>query len=100
MEILQDEVYEITPYRYTNELDSDNCGFASVDNNLFLYRNNLCLEVEKPELMTQRAGRRASFTEGRIYENSAYLTDKKQFLLLLKDAAMVNARGYYLKFHL
>lgn len=100
MEILQDEVYEITPYRYTNELDSDNCGFASVAHDLFLYRNNLCLEAEKPELMSRQAGRRKASVEGRVYENSAYLTDRLQFLLLLKDAAMVNARGYYLKFHL
>ncbi|MBD5106305.1 MAG: hypothetical protein HDT41_04930, partial [Lachnospiraceae bacterium] len=100
MKILEDEVLDITPYRYTNELDSDHCGFASVDNHLFLYRNNLCLEAEKPELMNQRVRMRKALKDDRIYENSAYLTDIKQFMLLLKDAAMVNARGYYLKFHL
>ena len=98
--ILQDQAVSITPYRYTNELDSDHCGFACVDEKIFLYRHNLCLEAEKPQLRKFRAQTADGGTEEKEYENSAWLTETTQFLSLLKDAAMVNARGYYVKFHL
>lgn len=100
IEILDDEVLNITPYRYTNELDSNNCGFCTVDKTVFLYRSNLCLEAEKPILMSGRTRKMESRQDEKKYENSAYLTEMESFLLLLKDASMVNARGYYLKFRL
>lgn len=98
--ILRDQVVSITPYRDTNELDPDHCGFAGVDESIFLYRHNLCLEAEKPQLRRIRAKSAGGGTEEKDYENSAWLTETTQFLSLLKDAAMVNARGYYVKFHL
>ena len=53
--ILKDQAVSITQYRYTNELDLEHCGFAGVDERIFLYRHNLCLEAEKPQLRKIRA---------------------------------------------
>lgn len=86
---------KITPYRYTNELDEENCGLAPVDGDVFLYRSNLCMEAEKP------VNQEPDFlTAEENYKNSAYSTEPENFLSLLRDAALVNAGGYYLKFHL
>lgn len=102
-DILDDQVMKIEAYRYTNSLDEKNCGFARVEGPVYLYRNNLSLESEKPEqmqnnnLIRQRVEKN---TEEKSYYNSAYLTETEQFLSLLKDASMVNSRGYYLRFGL
>lgn len=103
MNILDDCVVEIKPYRYTNSLDDEDCGFAAIEGLVYLYRNNLSLEAEKPEqiqddkAILKRDG--AEMVE-KSYHNSAYLTETEQFLSLLKDASMVNSRGYYLQFEL
>ncbi len=101
MEILDDCAAEIEPYRYTNGLDKENCGFAAVEGPVYLYRNNLSLEAEKPEQAQDgRPVRQRAAAEGKAYRNSAYLTETAQFLSLLRDASMVNARGYFLRFGL
>ena len=93
--LLKSHVVEIVPYRYTNVLDSDNCGIKPLEQEVYLYRNNLCLEAEKPMLFVKER-----LMLSNVYENSAYSTELKAFLRLLRDASIVNAKGYYLKFKL
>lgn len=83
------KVTGIDIYRTTSVFDEDRKGFCPVCKEVFLYRTNLCLEAEKPELKLI-----ASDTE---YENSAFLEEYLEFLGLLKDASLVNSKGYYIR---
>ena len=75
-------------YRTATEFDTQHDGLYPIDGNAMLFRNNLCLEAEKP--MTNGA------LSDKEYENSALLTEPDSFLKLLKDASLVNAGGYFL----
>lgn len=84
---------ELELYRNSNEIDRspginapEEAELLPVDmEHVFLYRINLCLEAEKPEI--ERADSAA--------ENSALATAQPgMFLSLLADACSVNARGY------
>lgn len=83
------EVTGIDIYRTTTAFDEDRKGFYPVDKEVFLYRTNLCLEAEKPEL--NRIARNVE------YENSALLEENLKFLGLLKDASLVNSKGYFIR---
>lgn len=75
-------------YRTATEFDSQHDGLYPIDGNAMLFRNNLCMEAEKP--VTSGA------LSDKEYENSALLTEPDSFLKLLKDASLVNAGGYFL----
>lgn len=83
------KVTGIDIYRTTTVFDEDRKGFYPVSKEVFLYRTNLCLEAEKPELKLM-----ASNME---YENSALLEENLKFLGLLKDASLVNSKGYFIR---
>lgn len=76
-------------YRCATEFDTQKDGLYGIEGNAILFRNNLCLEAEKP--VTNVLG------GGNDYENSALLTEYDSFLGLLKDATLVNARGYFIE---
>ncbi|WP_286152176.1 hypothetical protein [Sporofaciens musculi] len=74
-------------YRAANAPGEEGSGLAVVDGEIFLFRQNLSMEAQKP-----LKGRKIN--GGR---NSAYLSGQRQeFLRLLKDASRVNSRGYFL----
>lgn len=83
------KVTGIDIYRTTTVFDEDRKGFYPISKEVFLYRTNLCLEAEKPELKLM-----ASNME---YENSALLEENLKFLGLLKDASLVNSKGYFIR---
>ena len=80
--------HDLELYRITTPLDNERTGFTSVAGNVCLYRTNMCLEAEKPDL------RRMASKDNRSIV--AWLLDGILFLELLRDASYVNSRGYYL----
>ena len=74
-------------YRVANAPGEEGSGLAIVDGEMFLFRQNLSKEAEKPLERRYMDGGR----------NSAYLSgQRKRFFELLKDASRVNSRGYFL----
>ncbi|MCL2260387.1 MAG: hypothetical protein FWC15_03425 [Fibromonadales bacterium] len=86
----------ISFYRETNEIDHSSESndipegtelIRLESENAFLYRSNLCLEAEKPELSQAN----------NEFVNSAWAnTQSETFINLLSDACLVNSRGYFL----
>lgn len=83
------KVTGIDIYRTTTVFDEDRKGFYPISKEIFLYRTNLCLEAEKPELKLMAFNME--------YENSALLEENLKFLGLLKDASLVNSKGYFIR---
>lgn len=74
-------------YRVANAPGEEGSGLAVVDGEMFLFRQNLSKEAEKP--LERR------YMDGK--GNSAYLPGQRErFFELLKDASRVNSRGYFL----
>lgn len=81
----------ISAYRHSTEFDETEDGFITLDSDdIFIFRSNLSLEPEKPLA-------RNTFANESV-KNTALLNENKTaFLNILKDAGLVNSRGYYLK---
>lgn len=82
-----DDVTDIEIYRTANGPGEPGMGLLPIEGELFLYRQNLSLEAEKPLLLG---------LEGEPKNSARLSTQKESFIKLLRDATLVNARGYYL----
>lgn len=100
--LLTDQVTDVKVYRTANAPGEPGSGLVPIQGELFLYRQNLSVEAEKPLVL--HAEESAEPVEDELLtsdtievKNSAWLkVQKGMFLQLLRDAALVNSRGYYL----
>lgn len=105
---IREDVKEIAVYRSVNPLDNayepdselESAkiaeGLLPIAYGVCLYRTNLSLETEKPEI----TGTKDNVPRHAEINSADMATEAGVFIRLLKDAALVNSKGYYIRFYM
>ncbi|MDR3000466.1 MAG: hypothetical protein LBU89_04290 [Fibromonadaceae bacterium] len=88
-EIKDKQITEARMFRFPTPKETEKKCVELENDTIFLYRSNLCLESELPVNL------KATYSANK---NSAHLSNAEinTFISLLRDASLVNSKGYYL----